>query len=354
MQLTQAKKRFFNHSLLDWYRANERPLPWKDSHDPYRIWLSEIILQQTRVAQGTPYYLKFIQLFPTVEALASASEDEVLKAWEGLGYYSRARNLHATAQYISEVLDGVFPNTYEGLLKLKGIGPYTAAAIASFAFGLPHAVLDGNVFRVLARYFGEPTPIDGSSGKKLFQKMADDLIDHQEPDHWNQAIMNLGAMVCSPQSPLCETCPLAVNCIAHIEGRIAEFPIKEKAKARRHRHFHYLILEFDGATYIEKRTQKDIWKGLYQFPLLELEEGIMPRDAGDWQIELVQPIERLVTGKQFAQLLTHQKIHGHFYRLQLSALPVIVSEDWVKVQLNALKTYAFPKIIHNFIIQSIL
>lgn len=354
MQLTQAKKKAFNHSLLDWYQANERPLPWKESRDPYKIWLSEIILQQTRVAQGTPYYLKFIQLFPTVQALASASEDDVLKAWEGLGYYSRARNLHATAQHIAESLDGIFPNTYEGLLKLKGIGPYTAAAIASFAYGLPHAVLDGNVFRVLARYFGESEPIDGSTGKKVFQKMANGLIDSHEPDHWNQAIMNLGAMVCSPQNPICETCPIADNCVAFTEGRIAEFPIKEKAKARRHRHFHYLVLELDGATYIEKRIQKDIWKGLYQFPLLERKEGIIPEEAEDWSIELGKHIGTLVAGKQFEQLLTHQKIHGYFHHLRLKESPVMVPNNWVKVQLNALNTYAFPKIIHNFIIQSIL
>lgn len=354
MQLSRAKKKDFNQSLLDWYRANERPLPWKDTRDLYKIWLSEIILQQTRVAQGTPYYFKFVQLFPTVQALANASEDEVLKAWEGLGYYSRARNLHATAQYITESLDGIFPNTYDGLLKLKGVGPYTAAAIASFAYRLPHAVLDGNVFRVLARYLGEAEPIDSNRGKKLFQELANGLIDHQEPDHWNQAIMNLGAMICTPQNAHCSTCPLAQNCVAYNEDRISEFPIKEKAKARRHRHFHYLILEHDGATYIEKRSQQDIWKGLYQFPLVELNDGELPQNSSAWKIEVQQTNASILNGEESTQLLTHQKIHGHFHRVHLTETPITVPDNWIKIPLNKLKTYAFPKIIHNFIIESIL
>jgi len=242
-QFDQKKKLFFTKELLKWSRKHPRDLPWKATKNPYFIWLSEIILQQTRVEQGTPYYLKFVEHYPTVIDLANAPEDEVLKLWEGLGYYSRARNLHAAAKYIHQELEGKFPNQHQDILALKGVGVYTAAAIASFAFDLPHAVVDGNVYRVLSRYFGISTPIDSTAGKKEFAKLAQELLDNDRAAAYNQAIMDFGATHCLPKNPKCGTCPLQSNCIAVAEKAISSYPLKEKKNQEKISLFSLFIIQ---------------------------------------------------------------------------------------------------------------
>ncbi len=264
-----AIQSFFTQSILTWYDPNRRPLPWKHIDDPYLVWLSEIILQQTRVDQGLAYYERFKATFPTVEDLAAATQDEVFKLWEGLGYYSRARNLHASAKFVAHNLNGIFPNTYKTLLQLKGVGPYTAAAVASFSFGLPHAVVDGNVYRVLSRFTNSATPIDSTEGKKEYALLAQQLLDQDQPALYNQAIMDVGATICTPKKPVCEQCPLIRKCAAYETGTIGERPIKVKKLTRKTRYFQFLLLKHPKGYLLQKREGKDIWQGLYQFPLLE-------------------------------------------------------------------------------------
>ena len=260
----------FAKLLVSWYLDNRRPLPWRSTTDPYRIWLSEIILQQTRVDQGKPYYLSFVKSFPKVEDLASASEEEVLKLWQGLGYYSRARNLHASAKYVSNVLRGIFPSNYKDLLALKGVGDYTASAIASICYGEPVAVVDGNVYRVLSRIYGIDTPINSTEGVRQFKQLAQELLDKKDPATFNQGIMEFGATHCKPQNPLCDSCHFAAKCIAYNQNRIAELPVKLKKQKVKSRHFNYLVFISDkGETILEQRKGKGIWEGLYECPLVE-------------------------------------------------------------------------------------
>lgn len=256
--------------LVYWYLQNKRELPWRKTKDPYRVWLSEIMLQQTRVAQGLPYFLKFTETFPTVFDLAKADESEVLKLWQGLGYYSRARNLHFTAKFVANELNGVFPKTYKELLKLKGVGDYTASAIASICYNEPVAVVDGNVYRVLSRFFGIDTPINSTKGIKEFKELAQTLIDASQPGVYNQAIMDFGALHCKPQIPLCDKCPLADSCMALTENKVKELPVKEKKIKVKKRYFNYLVpVTKENETVLEERKGKGIWQGLYQFPLVE-------------------------------------------------------------------------------------
>jgi A/G-specific adenine glycosylase len=340
----------FNLQLFEWHDGLDRYLPWKTTQDPYKIWLSEVILQQTRVAQGTPYYLRFCEAFPTIKDLANASEDKVLRVWQGLGYYSRARNMHATAKYIANHLQGDFPKTYIELIALKGIGHYTAAAIASFAYGLPHAVVDGNVYRVLSRYFGDSIPIDSQDGKNRFKLLAEQLLDRSQPAKWNQAIMDLGAVVCTPKNPFCNQCPLQDQCKAKEENTIELYPVKTKRIQKTTRHFHYLLLKEDGFTFIEKRSGKDIWKGLYQFPLMEYHEGRILKDAASWHLDLVSNVDYICSDKQ---VLTHQKIIGHFFEVEVSFQELNLPDSYIKVAIDELSNYAFPKIIHKFILQKL-
>ena len=340
----------FRTSLLNWLDQNDRPLPWKGESDPYLIWLSEIILQQTRVEQGKPYFLRFKETFPTVFDLAAATEDEVFKLWEGLGYYSRARNLHATAKHIAIAFNGIFPSTYEEILALKGVGPYTAAAIASFAFDLPHAVVDGNVYRVLARIWGLDIPTTSTPGKKQFQTLADQLLDASQPGRYNQAIMDFGATCCIPKSPNCATCPFQQDCIAFQQDRVQELPVKKKKIQKKNRYFHYLDLELGPQTWIQQRQTKDIWQGLYQLPLLEASEL-----ATDWeQLSSTQklpawlenqPFKVLRKSKIFKQTLSHQHIHAIFWRIQLSEPPLVLKENFIQIERENLPKFAFPKII---------
>ena len=265
----------FSKKILSWYAHNKRDLPWRNTQDPYKIWLSEIMLQQTRVAQGTPYYHSFLNNFPTVHDLANASEEKVLKLWQGLGYYSRARNLHTTAQFISKDCNGQFPSTYKALLKLKGVGDYTASAIASISFNKAHAVVDGNVYRVLARYFGVAIPINSSEGVSYFKELAKAVMDATNIRDYNQGIMEFGAIQCTPKKPTCLTCPLSDSCVALQQNKIKELPVKLKKTKVRLRYFNYVVLiDPEKKTQLQQRVKKGIWQQLYEFPLVESEKEI--------------------------------------------------------------------------------
>lgn len=311
----------FAAALADWYRSNRRELPWRETHDPYRIWVSEIILQQTRVVQGYDYYCRFVQRFPDVETLAKADEDEVMRYWQGLGYYSRARNLHEAARSIAA--EGAFPKTYEGVRKLKGVGDYTAAAICSFAYGMPCAVVDGNVYRVLSRYLGLDVPIDTTAGKKTFSALAQSMLDVASPALHNQAIMDFGALQCVPQSPACETCPLAETCVAFRSGRVAELPCKQHKVKSRDRFFLYLYVRAGSHTFIRKREAGDVWRNLYEIPLIETsavctEEELPALPAfkelfGGLEIEQLTQVK-----KQVKHVLSHQVIYADCYLVQLA------------------------------------
>lgn len=333
-------KTFFTKSLLFWHKAhNQRQLPWKGIRDPYKIWLSEIILQQTRVSQGAPYYLKFIDNFPNVSALANASEDEVLKLWQGLGYYSRARNLHQTAKYISKELNGKFPHQYKDVLNLKGVGEYTAAAICSFAYDLPHAVIDGNVFRVLARFFDINIPIDSTEGKKHFRELAHELLHTKEPAVYNQAIMDFGATVCVPASPTCTSCILAENCLGYRANKVHQLPAKKGKIKKRIRHFNYLI-PISGDFLVERREGKDVWQGLYQFPMIESEHSLTEKEINKKYNILAQEPNKI-----YKQTLTHQLIYAKFWKVKA----LKKSDNQLKVKKESLNDYAWPKIIDLYL-----
>ncbi|MEM7103162.1 MAG: A/G-specific adenine glycosylase [Bacteroidota bacterium] len=344
---------FFTENLMIWTSTHLRPMPWKGEKDPYLIWLSEIILQQTQVQQGKPYFLKFKSAYPTVHDLANADEDEVMKRWQGLGYYSRARNLHATAKYVSRELDGQFPETYEGLLSLKGVGAYTAAAIASFAFGKPVAVVDGNVYRVLTRFFGISEPIDTTIGKKQVRQLADKLLDRSDPGAYNQAIMDFGADQCRPKKPQCSACPMTSECVAFKENTVAEFPVKVKKIKKKTRYFNYLVIEFEDGVYLQKRQDNDIWKDLYQFLLIET-DTLFSRQEIEEKISLWEllskhkPLIKSVSGP-FYQNLTHQKIVGMFYKIEIECGLKMDERDLIFVERNNLKNFAVPKLIDWFL-----
>ena len=323
----------FAATLLQWFKNNGRSLPWRETKDAYAIWLSEVILQQTRIAQGMSYWERFMAQWPTVNDLAAATEDEVLKAWQGLGYYSRARNLHTAAQQVVE-LSG-FPQTFKELKTLKGVGDYTAAAIASIAFGEPVAVVDGNVYRVLSRYFGIDTPIDSTEGKKEFQALAQSLLPINEPADYNEAIMDFGATQCTPNSPHCSACPLCETCVAFREQRINELPVKSKKVKQRERHFIYLYIEYEGKIAIHQRGAGDIWQGLWEFPQ---EEYLTSSEDSAWRTE-AQLLQKGVK-----HILTHQILLADIYLWQPMRRPQLPSEFiWIKKQ--DLENYALPRLI---------
>lgn len=335
----------FSNSLINWYLQNKRDLPWRKTQNPYHIWLSEIILQQTRVAQGLPYYLAFVDAFPTVHDLANAHEEQVLKLWQGLGYYSRARNLHATAQYISRDLNGIFPDNYKDLLQLKGVGEYTAAAIASISFDEDVAVVDGNVFRVLARYFGVKSDIAQSKTKKEFQELADSLLPKGKAALFNQAIMEFGATQCSPKSPDCLVCPLNSSCFALQKKKVDELPLKSKKLKVKNRYFNYIVVsDSEGDFLVEKRTAKGIWHNLYEFPLLETETEISIEEA---QEQILQQYEHAtVTFLEQASVihkLSHQHLNIRFFQVELNAKHVKA------IPFDGLLKLPFPIVLHNFI-----
>ncbi|MEN0047902.1 MAG: A/G-specific adenine glycosylase [Bacteroidota bacterium] len=350
------KKTFFTEQLLKWSRQHPRDLPWKATQNPYFIWLSEIILQQTRVEQGTPYYLKFIAHYPTVKDLANAPEDEVLKLWEGLGYYSRARNLHFTAKYIHRALNGKFPDQYKDILALKGVGAYTAAAIASFAFDLPYAVVDGNVYRVLSRYFGIATPIDSTDGKKQFAALAQELLAEDKAAAYNQAIMNFGATHCLPKNPKCTTCPFQSPCVAFVQKTIANYPVKAKKIKKKYRYFHYLLFNYKDHIWIEKRAGQDIWKGLYQFPLIESsntsEHFEELKSDYNWRdfFEVNEGNFKVSKhSKPYQQTLTHLYIIATFWELDCTKKIELPENKYTYIQRSNIGSYAFPKVIDRYL-----
>ena len=319
----------FALTLLEWFRENGRDLPWRQTHDPYAIWLSEIILQQTQVKQGWEYWERFMRRWPKVEDLAEATEDEVLREWQGLGYYSRARNLHFAAKQI--VVLGHFPNTLEEIKQLKGVGDYTAAAIGSIAFGLPAAVVDGNVYRVLARHFGIDTPINTTEGKKTFAELAQSLLP-SESSSFNQSIMDFGAIQCTPQSPRCEECPLMESCIALREGRVDQLPVKLKTLKVRERHLIYIYIRCNGETAIHRRGAGDIWQGLYE-PLL---------------VEEV-PAGAVLLRQNVKHVLTHRVLYADFYLLEIGEKPSL-PPDYIWIKEYDLNDYALPRLIDKHLI----
>lgn len=339
----------FSKTLTHWYSNNKRALPWRQTKDPYYIWLSEIILQQTQVAQGLPYYSKFVAEFPTVFHLANANEGDVLKLWQGLGYYSRARNLHTTAKYIANELKGVFPNTYKNLLKLKGVGDYTASAIASFSFNEVEAVLDGNVYRVLARYFGIDTPINSSKGAKEFKALAKTLIDKKNPANYNQAIMEFGAVQCKPKSPDCTSCPFNNSCIAFNENRISELPVKIKSAQAKKKYFNFLVILDDHENIIlEKREGQGIWQNLYQFPLIETSKNL---GFEDFEISAKKHPLLFKTSFEWSlyneDVIIHKLSHQHLYtRFWIVKVNHVLTGS---IPVKAIRTYPVPILIGNFI-----
>ena len=318
----------FASILLEWFRENGRDLPWRQTRDPYAIWLSEIILQQTQVKQGWEYWERFMHHWPTVEALAKATEDEVLREWQGLGYYSRARNLHYAAKQI--VALGHFPDTLAEIKQLKGVGDYTAAAIGSIAFGLPAAVVDGNVYRVLARHFGIDTPINTTEGKKTFAAMAQELLPPKEASAYNQAIMDFGAIQCTPQSPHCDSCPLIESCIAFRERRVAQLPVKLKTLKVTERHLIYIYIRCQGQTAIRRRGPGDIWQGLWEPVLVDAESA-------------VPPTAKLLC-HHVKHVLTHRVLYADFYLLETDVRPELPS-DYIWISESDLDNYALPRLI---------
>lgn len=334
----------FSTLITSWYRLNSRDLPWRATKNPYYIWLSEIILQQTRVDQGMDYYHKFVQAYPRVQDLAKAPEDEVLKNWQGLGYYSRARNLHTAAKYIVENLKGEFPCDYENIKSLKGVGEYTAAAIASFAFNEVQAVVDGNVYRLLSRYFDIETPIDTTAGKKEFKTLANALIDPKNPAEHNQSIMEMGALVCTPKAPNCGECPLMDGCLAQANNKIDALPVKSKKTKVRNRYFNYLFIAQEGKTVIHKRGPKDVWQGLYDFPLIELESDRMLNQAdldtfGSSNAEL---------SFETKHILSHQRIYAKFWEVKETNFDCF-NADYSIIPLKELDDYPMPQLLIRYL-----
>lgn len=346
MKRKVLENHLFSNSIISWYRRNPRHLPWRETQDPYPIWLSEIILQQTRVAQGLPYYQAFVAAYPTIKNLAEADEEEVLRLWQGLGYYSRARNLHACAKYIWEELGGHFPNTYASLLQLKGVGSYTASAISSFAFGEVQAVVDGNVFRVLARYFGIATDIGSSKAKSEFEGLANQLIPHDNPGEFNQAMMDFGSRCCMPKNPSCNSCPLAPSCFANQQGLVASLPVKEKKTKVKERALHYHVIRCGTFLVWKKRGEGDIWTGLYDFPSLDHPLPIWAHGAAE---------SASCFPKKYRHLLSHQRILASFWESDISTenLPQLttwcIQAGFDLVDVKNIDALPKPKLIVNYL-----
>lgn len=338
----------FSNTLIQWYLQNKRDLPWRKTKNPYFIWLSEIMLQQTRVAQGLDYYLKFTSTFPTVFELAKADESTVLKMWQGLGYYSRARNLHYSAKQIVNEFKGEFPSSYKEIIKLKGVGDYTASAIASFAFNEPTAVVDGNVYRVLSRYFGIKTPINSTKGIKEFKKLAEELIDTSQPANYNQAIMEFGAIQCKPKKPLCLFCPLSESCVALQKNLVDTLPIKEKKLKVKKRYFNYIVIKTnDDKTILSERKGKGIWQGLYQFPLIESNKTITKETLiGLEEFNNLIPNKATISlhnTKEVIHKLSHQHLYTQFWIVEITNTPE-ANVLWIDVE-----NYPVPVLIANFL-----
>ncbi|MCB0688394.1 MAG: A/G-specific adenine glycosylase [Saprospiraceae bacterium] len=334
--------------IMAWSSENPRHLPWKDNRDPYQIWVSEIILQQTRVEQGLPYYLKFMERYPTLLDLANSTEDELMKIWEGLGYYRRARHMHQSAQIIVQQYDAIFPQNYSDILQLKGVGSYTAAAIASFAFDLPYVVVDGNVIRLISRLFALVDPVDDPSVRKEIENLASMLLDKTDPAFFNQAIMDFGAIQCKPVHPECNHCPLQEKCQAFQKDMVNLIPAKKEKKPRKTRFFYYLVPYKDEFFYIRKRSTTDIWSGLFEFYLIEFSEEV------DWSKILPNvdlPIKRVHRQQnKYKQQLSHQIIQAEFLTVELiDDISILERDKYTRVKRKKIRNFAFPKVIDCFL-----
>lgn len=333
--------------LMTWYARHARSLPWRETKDPYKIWVSEILLQQTTIRQGLPYYNRFLEVFPSVFDLASAQEDKLLKVWEGLGYYSRARNMHKTAKIIVEHHSGKLPGNYHDLVQLPGIGPYTAAAIASIAFGEDCAVVDGNVIRLVSRLFGIKAPVDVQATKKHLLELAQLLIKGKDPGSFNQAMMDFGSTVCTPKAPACSNCMLKTHCVAFKKEHVSLIPHKSKKLKKRKRYFLFFVPENDFF-YIQKRPPGDVWHGLYQFPMIETTHGVFAGDTTMDSLGLSKDFLQIL--KPYRQSLTHQHIYAKFVRVK--SLPSSIFEEskvFEKVAYSRIRDFAFPKIIDLYL-----
>jgi len=352
-----SKSDFSNitYLLSEWYNSNKRDLPWRRTNDPYPIWISEIILQQTRVEQGMPYFETIQSRFPNVKVLAESPLDDLLKLWQGLGYYSKARNMHAAANQIMHDFNGVFPASYKDLLNLKGIGEYTASAISSIAFKEPKAVVDGNVFRVISRLFSIDTPINTTEGKKLFTGLAELILDMKHPDIHNQAMMDFGAMQCTPSNPNCGNCPLSNHCLAFSLGKVHDLPVELASAKKQERFFHYLFLTDGHTTWLQQRTQKDIWQQLWEFPLIEsdheetIETLLKREDVSSW----AGPQSSFETPFYLKHILSHRIIHARFFSIHIKH-KVTFPENWKEVKLSDVNEYAVSRLMDLFIEKRLL
>ena len=342
----QSREYLFVTTLINWSENIDRPMPWKGIDNPYYIWLSEIIMQQTRVEQGKSYYEKFVYEYPTIFDLAKAPIAEVLKNWEGLGYYSRARNLHETANFIVSNYNGEFPKTYEQILALKGVGNYTAAAIASFAYSLPYAVVDGNVIRVLSRFFGIDNAFDTSAGKKIFENFAQKILPKTQAASYNQAIMDFGALVCKPAQALCDSCVLQHKCFANQKDLVAFLPYRSKKTKVEVKHFNYVIFQFKNYIYIKKR-EKDFWRDLYEFYLIEDEKLYTSNQLSKILKKQQIPFEKITATDDDIQKLSHRTINARFFRVLLTQKPKLV--EFIEIDPSKMRKFAFPKIINLYI-----
>lgn len=331
--------------ILNWYYQNKRDLPWRDTGNAYYVWLSEIIMQQTRVQQGTPYFLRFQEKFPTINDLATANEDEVLKLWQGLGYYSRARNLHVASKQVLETFNGEFPKTYDEIITLKGVGSYTAAAISSIVFNEPKAVIDGNVIRVISRIFGIEGAVNSVKTLKEIKALAEELIDQQKPGDFNQAVMEFGALNCTPKTPNCDCCPVHDYCLARTKNLVEQIPFKEKKLKKRNRFFHFIVARNQQITFIEKRNSGDIWEGLYQFPLIEKDDdyNLSESEISAFFNEKIE-LKLILSSKK--HVLSHQDIWAKFYLIEVDFTNVL---HYQAVNTAELHTFALPRLIDRFL-----
>ncbi|MCL4109213.1 UNVERIFIED_CONTAM: hypothetical protein GTU68_062981 [Idotea baltica] len=340
------RKKRVRERLLTWSAENPRNLPWTETKDPYLIWVSEIILQQTRVEQGRPYYERFIEKYPSVHDLAQTSDDELMKVWEGLGYYRRAKHMLESARKISA--QGIFPKTHDEILSLKGVGPYTAAAVASFAFDLPYVVVDGNVIRLISRLEGIQEPVDNSATRKTIQQVAEELLDRQKPSEFNQAIMDFGAKQCKPGLPDCTSCPIRPDCIGYELGLQQEIPLKKTKKPKKERYFYYLVPTKGKNVYIRKRTANDIWQNLFEFYLIECDQPT------SWE-EILTSVDLPIKGSKdkflnYKQTLSHQVIRASFLEIELkSNTDCLSNADYVAINKEKIRNFAFPKVIDCYL-----
>lgn len=349
--LSPADQKRFTRTMIKWNRGNTREMPWKGEKNPYKVWLSEIILQQTRVEQGRPYYERFVERYPMISSLAEAPEEEVFRLWQGLGYYNRCKHMLAAARLISTERAGCFPDTHADILALPGVGEYTAAAIASFAFGLPHAVVDGNVQRVLARYFGIEADVGSKEGKALFAALAAEVLDRRDPAAYNQAIMDFGATVCTPQRPGCDHCPFRQGCYARIHGLTAALPVKARRAKPRERYFSYFVVRREDSVYVRRRGKGDIWQNLHEFLLRESDTPPPPGvEKGFLKSWSLSPSAAGSPEGPFRQQLTHQVIHASFHEIVVTEVPAtLVAAEFFAVKINRLDRLAFPKTILRYL-----